>query len=314
MNDAISCARVPNLFLAGAPKCGTTALSHFLAGHPDLFMSEQAGYKEPGFYADDEKELFGMRPVKDRRAYSDIFSQAPRNAVWLGEASIIYLASSVAIPSILEDNSDARFIVAVRNPAAIARGLHNQRVREGSENILDFDEAWRLQGERLEGRHLPSNALCPSAFHYGRLASIGAQIQRMLDRVPREQVHFVVHEDLLADPLGVYKELLGFLQLEYDGRTDFEEKNAGEQIRSRSYVKALYGLNRLRRALKVPGLGTGLYRKMYRLGLKSGKADVDLGFEQELRRYFRSDVLLMQEILQRDFSHWLPEQEAVACQ
>src|SRR5699024_7744972 len=113
-------------------------------------------------YAEDEKRLFGMRPIKDKQAYANIFAQSPQDVKWSGEASIVYLASEVAIPRILKDRPDARFIVAVRNPSAIAQGLHNQRVREGSENILEFETAWLLQDERLQGKHLPANtAMAP---------------------------------------------------------------------------------------------------------------------------------------------------------
>jgi hypothetical protein len=38
-------ARLPNLFIIGAAKCGTTAMSHWLAAHPRIYMSEQAGVK-----------------------------------------------------------------------------------------------------------------------------------------------------------------------------------------------------------------------------------------------------------------------------
>ena len=32
-------APLPNLFIVGIPKAGTTSLHHSLAGHPDVFMT-----------------------------------------------------------------------------------------------------------------------------------------------------------------------------------------------------------------------------------------------------------------------------------
>src|SRR4051812_38262537 len=39
---------VPNLFLVGAPKAGTTSLYHYLDQHPEIFMSP---IKEPCYFA-----------------------------------------------------------------------------------------------------------------------------------------------------------------------------------------------------------------------------------------------------------------------
>jgi len=38
----------PNFFIVGAPRCGTTALSEYLRGHPNVFMCHP---KEPFYFA-----------------------------------------------------------------------------------------------------------------------------------------------------------------------------------------------------------------------------------------------------------------------
>ena len=42
--------RKPNLFIIGAPKCGTTALSEYLREHPAVFVTQP---KEPHFFSKD---------------------------------------------------------------------------------------------------------------------------------------------------------------------------------------------------------------------------------------------------------------------
>lgn len=305
----------PNLFLVGAPKCGTTALSSYLAGHPDIFMSEQAvamapgqdllKAKEPGYYAEDQRDLFGGRPFSSRETYLAVFEQANASTQWLGEASVNYLASKVAIPNIAQDNPDAKFVVAVRNPVAIASGMHNQRVKEGAENILDFEVAWRAQGSRLEGANLPVGTnMSPAAFQYGELARIGTQLKRLYQHVPPEQVHVIVHDDFTSDPLHVYKQLLAFLDVPYDGRTEFNRVNASKSIGSPNFIRLVMWANRLRKRLGIPGMGKGLYKKVYRLGLTSGKKEMAPAFEQELKDYFRTEVDIISGLLGRDFQHW----------
>ena len=40
----------PNLFIIGAPKCGTTFLYYYLRQHPDIFFPS---FKEPHFFGSD---------------------------------------------------------------------------------------------------------------------------------------------------------------------------------------------------------------------------------------------------------------------
>src|SRR5580704_10824107 len=42
--------RLPNCFLVGAPKAGTTSLYYYLDQHPQIYMSP---IKEPNFFADE---------------------------------------------------------------------------------------------------------------------------------------------------------------------------------------------------------------------------------------------------------------------
>ncbi len=39
---------MPNLFIIGAGRCGTTTLFHWLSGHPDIFAAAE---KEPHYYS-----------------------------------------------------------------------------------------------------------------------------------------------------------------------------------------------------------------------------------------------------------------------
>jgi hypothetical protein len=43
--------KLPNFFIVGAPKAGTTSLYYYLQRHPEVFMST---IKEPNFFAYDE--------------------------------------------------------------------------------------------------------------------------------------------------------------------------------------------------------------------------------------------------------------------
>ena len=72
--------RLPDFFIVGAPKCGTTALYHYLSQHPSIYMP---ALKEPHFFCRDFPS-FGK--IHDMNAYLELFDDAPGDAL-IGEAS-----------------------------------------------------------------------------------------------------------------------------------------------------------------------------------------------------------------------------------
>src|SRR2546430_16495977 len=83
--------RLPDFFIVGHAKSGTTALYEMLRGHPQIFMPE---LKEPWFFASDMRPRFqppraGVLP-QTLDEYRELFAAAqPGQRV--GEASSSYL-------------------------------------------------------------------------------------------------------------------------------------------------------------------------------------------------------------------------------
>ncbi len=135
--------KFPNFFIIGAPKAGTTALSEYLRGHPQVFFSEP---KEPHFFNDD----FSARHTYDMDTYLSYFKDADEEYKAIGEGSVFYLSSKNAVPNILKKNPNAKFIVMLRNPVSMAQSWHAQAIHSFGETVLDFDKAWHLQDKRKE--------------------------------------------------------------------------------------------------------------------------------------------------------------------
>lgn len=296
------CNRVPNLFIVGAPKCGTTAMSLYLARHPDVFMSEQAGNKEPEYYATDFR--FGWTAVTRREDYLALFAGAPDRARYLGEASVSYLHSRVAAARILADSPEARLIVMVRNPVEIARGLHNQAVKYSAETIVDFEKAWRAQGARLEGRRLPRDFKDGRALQYGELSRVGVQLSRLLEVAPAEQVHIVVYDDFARDTAKAYADTLDFLGLERNGMKEFPPVNPSVNYRLPFLHQTFLWAREARERLHFPG-GWGVQKLIERINTLQGPPPLRRDFYHELQAYFQEDVEILTRLLNRDLSHWL---------
>ena len=108
---------IPNFFIVGAPKCGTTALCEYLKYHPNVFMSTP---KEPHYFAEDFERY---RHVKTEDKYLALFGDCNDRHLMIGEASVFYLRSTRAVSLIRDFNPDAKIIVMLRNPVDMVYSL-----------------------------------------------------------------------------------------------------------------------------------------------------------------------------------------------
>lgn len=297
--EAAGLGTFPGAFIAGAPKCGTTALAHYLARHPGVAVSEP---KEPGYLATD---LPGLAVVQSEADYLALFA-TPGAALRI-DASIWYLYSETAIANILARRPDARFIVMLRNPVKMIPSLHRQLLNVLDEDEADLAAAWRLSAARAEGRHLPPRCRAPKTLLYTETAAFGAQLERLFARVPREAVLVLFQEELQRDPRALYARVLAFLGLPDDGRTSFEIVNEAASFRHaglQSLIKrdhpALHGLARpLKAALGLKSLG--FRRALDRLNRRRPEAGAPApALAAEIAAHYRDDMRRLATLLGRD--------------
>lgn len=218
----------PNFFIVGAPKCGTTALASYLGDHPDIFMSP---VKEPHYFADDLPDHRRyMRTLDD---YLALFADSKGKKI-IGEASVHYLFSEVAIANIRAFNPSAKLVAMLRNPVEMVHSLHGQFLYSLNENEMNFERAWSLQESRAKGRNLPPGGSDPVLLQYRRVGSYSAHVERMMGHFPKDQVKIVLYDHFRRNPRGVYEEVLDFLGVESDGRTDFPVINSSHAYRFRA--------------------------------------------------------------------------------
>jgi len=289
----------PDLFLIGAPKCGTTSLAAWLAAHPGVAMSDP---KEPGYYAPD---VASSRAATTEAAYLGLFGPSRPGRI-RAEASTTYLRSRLAAPAILADNPAARFVVCLRNPVEMAASVHAQLVRAGREPEREFARAWALQmvRDRAPAPRRPDHN--PADWQYAKMCRLGAQVADLLSVVPRAQVHFVFLDDLSADPRGVYTRLLAFAGLADDGRRAFPVFNRRRVPRVPALARAGHLAGILRRRV-APGRATGLGAWFDRVTTRPpGPAERTLepGLARALTETFRADIDVLARLTGRNLDHW----------
>ncbi|MFP1678780.1 sulfotransferase domain-containing protein [Alloalcanivorax sp. C16-2] len=182
----------PDFFIAGFPKCGTTSLHDFLAKQVEVDMSS---VKEPHYFAPDI-EWYKEKRISKESSYKELFKND--HSVLRGESSTWYLHSECAVSEIQRINPAAKYVVCIRKPSSAIKSLITHRIYSGRERhssvaaVLNDAESRKFYFE---------------SYDYQKI------LDRFLEKVERENVYFVLFDDLISDCLRVELGLVDFLGL-----------------------------------------------------------------------------------------------------
>ncbi len=201
--------QIPNLFLVGAPKCGTTAMSNYLNQHPDIHM----GPKEMHFFGADLR--IDEAPSHTRERYLSRLNEGKDSDVmYLGEASVWYLYSQTAASEIKEFSPSAKILIMLRNPVDMLYSLYYQWLHEGK-FLPSFKEAIQ-QEEEIKKKAEPmflKGKRWREVMHTD-LARFYDQVNRYYNVFGQENIKVIIYDDFQQNIQQVYKEILDFLEID----------------------------------------------------------------------------------------------------
>lgn len=298
----------PDFFIVGAPKCGTTAMADYLGQHPEIAMCRM---KELHYFGADIQDKLSFRASLTERDYLSFFSPR-RGERRVGEASVGYLYSRDAPGEILEFCDHADIVIMLRNPVEMVYSLHSQLVYRGNETEGDFEAAIELDEARRSGA-----APLPSAFPPGSYRSAVAYTEhakRYLDLFGRERVHFVIFDELKAQPLREYERLCEFLGVDPAFVPEVDVVNPNKQVRSARLRKPIEWLSntphsatprRMIRAVTPRAARNAAMRSLLRLNTTYGpRSPMPPELRERLTREFAPEVNRLSELLGVDLRHW----------
>ena len=313
--------KLPNFFLAGAPKAGTTALYRYLDQHPGIYMSP---IKEPNFFADELRlenfapwfrkqaelrlpaqteylrgqvaEKFSGGPISEWSDYLKLF-QCVTNETAIGEASVSYLWSETASRNIAARFPDAKILLILRNPMerAFSQYVH----------MLNFAEAPITFREYVDTALLSTDTRIGELYPFLRFGLYYEQVKRYLSLFSESQLQIHFYEDFTRDPMSVLKSTFRFLSVDPDFEPDLSLRHMEAKVPRSFFVKnALKRLgiwDHVRRNLPS-GLRGHLRNAAFRPreALTLHPAD-----RARLVDYYRDDILNLSKLLGRDLSGWL---------
>jgi len=295
----------PNFFIIGAPKCGTTALSEYLKDHPNVFISPS---KEPHYFSPDIPKYRLANSIEE---YLHLFDNATDKHTMIGEASVFYLYSKKAAQLIKEFNPAAKIIIMLRNPIDLVHSMHSQLLYTRDEDIEDFAKAWSFIEKRKMGESIPKYCRDRKLLFYDEIAKLGEQLERIYNVFPEQQIEIIFSEDFFNDTEAVYKEVLEFLNLPYDGRTDFPKINKNKQHKLSKLadftqrppewlvnivlnIKNAIGLKRIKILQSLRNINS----------VETIRAPIDASTKLLLINNYRDDIVRLSELTGKDLNHW----------
>jgi uncharacterized membrane protein YkvA (DUF1232 family) len=210
---------LPNFFIVGAARCGTTSLFTALGRHRDVFCCP---VKEPNHFCSDRNAkswviesakrrlvllsrdqpppptLPRVATTPDLATYRGLFADwAGQPAV--GEASTAYLLSADAARNIADAVPAARIIIVLRHPVHRAQSEYLMHAQLGRSRA-ELDAA-------IAGWQHPPHGELEALANIVRGSLYAPQIRRYLAAFPREQILFLLFDDVLQAPQAALRQV-----------------------------------------------------------------------------------------------------------
>ena len=297
---------LPDFFIAGAPKAGTTAVHAALARHPALYMS---AVKEPKFFLTDGPPPARGGPgdvqtyrehVWQRDDYEALFAAAPAG-ILRGESTPFYLYNRDAQRRIRALIPSARLIVILRDPVERAHSNWAHLWSAGLDPVDDFVLACAEEQRRIE-------AGWADFWRYTSLGRYGDQLEHLYTVFPRDQVLVFRYHALIESPGLVLDQICAFLGVPQGVLAEVPRENVTAHpqlsLRHRTVAKALRASSAVSNVL--PG-ATTLTGSLERILQRDSRPRQPLTWEQRqaLLPRFEADIRLLEVITGEDFGNWL---------
>lgn len=250
---------LPNFFIAGFPKSGTSSLHRWIADHPDALGSRE---KEACFFVDRESHVF--RPEANWNAGLETYRSqfqlpaAGRPKV-IVESTPTYVFQHTALAQIPDLPTDTRCLFLVREPADQINSVfsyyrNNWAFIPATMNFTQYLETIRAHEMDFGGNELARNALANARYidflrpWHGRLG--------------KERMMVSTFDELRSDALGLTKRVAEWIGLDPAFYDSYEFPRENETYTPRS--RLLHRANLALRSRLPDGRAYRTLRSLYR--------------------------------------------------
>lgn len=310
---------LPNFFVVGAAKAGTTSIYRQLKLHPEIYMSP---IKEPHYFSTDilpenfDKDYKKTYPsnlsaylngdlaeeillayVKNWPDYLKLFKNVVNEKV-IGEISNSYLYSETAAAEIKAKIPNAKIIIFLRNPIERAFSHYVMDLRMG---LVDCSFREAIETD------LSQSAKGWGVSHlYVELGLYYQQVKRYFDLFPSDQILVFLFDDLKNHPETVYEKTQNFLGVKPADSPGFGKKHNQASLprtglASFNRFATRFGIRQLANQYLPSRVKNVLKTMVYSKNNCVALMDEDKTF---LAPFFKEDLELLSSLIHRKLDIW----------
>lgn len=177
--------RFPDFIGIGAPKCATTFISELLMQHPNIFM--------PPYFK--ELHYFDKNFHRGSKWYKNFFKNVPPN-IKCGEFTPSYMRLHNFSDLVIKINPNIKLIACLRDPVkrSFSHYLYKNRIKRNFDSFEKFIET--------------------NSYDFLNIGLYGEQLKKILNVIPKENIHVIFFEELIKNPNIVMQDLFKFLEVD----------------------------------------------------------------------------------------------------
>ena len=280
-----------DFFIIGAQKAGTTSLYEYLKScekqlHLPL-VKEVMDFSNPN--------LSLKQIEKNIPGYFTSYNSNPR-IKGIADVRSLFMAN-ISAENIYKHNPDAKIIVLLRDPIDRAISSFKFSIRNQLEDVMDLKTVFINEKDRIK-----------ELSKVDQLSRTYFEVSKYSDQLPyfvnlfKANIHYIIFDDLIEDPIGQTKSTLEFLGINDSSilkEEVFDKKfNVGGSVRNKSIARLFNRKNLLKELYKYLPLPLRMKIRNSVLNplLKRNytneqmKIEIPKSTELELRQLFTSEV------------------------
>ncbi len=288
---------LPNFICPGAQRCGTTTLYLVLSAHPAIFLSP---FKETKFFLEEEKLSRGLD------FYLKQYFRGWKGEKVVGEVDPDYMYfEEVAgrIKFLLGDG--VRFLFLLRNPVDRAFSHYWLTKSRGLEP-LSFEQAIEAEKERLEKGYFER-----LHYSYTDRGFYSRQIKPYMELFPRQNLLFVIFEEMVERPAETFSEIFSFLGVDSSPAEGLSKLPVAVSYPSGPAFlqRLMFRDSPVKRLLRIlpfslrKRISESLFWKLHR-GKAATKPELHPTTRRRLEELYREEIEELERLLGRDLSVW----------
>jgi len=276
--------KLPNFFIVGAPKAGTTTLYEYLNKIPGIYMSP---VKEPKYFSSRiSKKIFLLKPITNKNEYLKLFENV-KNEKIIGEASPGYLADPDAPKLIYKVSPNAKILISLRDPIERLFSNYLMQLRNGRLKLSFHDEIQRSFKKKND----------TEPFLMLEFSLYSENVKRYLDIFGSKQVKIIIFEQWIKDSRHTLEEILNFLDLNYQIH-EFEKEDQNPYVVPRGrlgkHILASPLIRKISQKTILPSKRMSLRKLIVK---KQPKPTIDVNDKNTLMKFYNDDVKKLEKIL-----------------